>query len=282
MIREPVVAGQFYPSNKDELTLVIKQSINKVIIKKNHNNILGAIIPHAGYMYSGSCAAHSYSMIKNNKDKIDVFIILGFSHSGYGNAEICLSQNDWKTPLGICQIDNEISNQLLNNNIATINENAHNYEHSIEVQLPFLQYLFKDFTIVPLSISSRCDFKKMGEKIANVIKNQNKKICVIASSDFTHYGPNFKYVPFTDNIKENLEKLDMGAIKFIKDLNSNGFIDYINQTSATICGQNPIALQIEIMKNLNAKKGELINYCTSGDLTGDYSNSVSYVSLIFK
>lgn len=279
MIREPIVAGQFYPDNKTELIIDIKKTLDKIdVVKKKYDSLLGAIVPHAGYMYSGIGATQSLSMIK---EEIDTFIILGFSHSGYGKGPICLSQNDWKTPLGICQIDKDIANELLTNNIAITDEDAHNYEHSIEVQLPFLQYLFKKFTIVPLSVSNKCNFKEIGIKIANIIKKQDKKICVIASSDFTHFGLNYGYVPFSDNIKENIKKLDMGAIEFIKDLDSDGFIDYINKTNATICGQNPIALQIEIMKSLDANKGKLIKYYTSGDVSGDYSNSVSYVSLIF-
>jgi MEMO1 family protein len=280
MIREPIVAGQFYPNKKEELILEIKQFIDKISTKDNDNKkILGAIVPHAGYIYSGIGAAKSLSIIK---DKIDTFIILGFSHSRYGNSEVCLSKNDWKTPLGLCLNDKEFSDKLLTNNITTIDENAHNYEHSIEVQLPFLQYLFKNFKIVPLSISGQCNFITVGKEIANLIKNQNKRICVIASSDFTHYGPNYGFVPFTDNIKENLKNLDLGAIKFIENLNSKEFLDYIKKTSATICGKNPIALQIEIMKNLNAKKGKLINYYTSGDIVNDYSNSVSYISMVFE
>jgi len=277
-MREPIVAGQFYSDDKEELTGEIQKAFNKVPDTFN-KNCIGAIVPHAGYMFSGECAAYSYKTVGDN---FDLFIILGFSHRGYGKGGAGASKKDWKTPLGICRTDKNFADMLIENNIAMVDEESHMLEHSIEVQLPFIQYLNKDIKILAISVPNDIDFIKIGKMAAEIIKTSKKRVCVLASSDFTHYGRNYGYVPFHDNIRENLKKLDMGAVKHIEDLDSTGFLEYIDKTGATICGSSPIALQIEIMKGLGVKKADLIKYYTSADITGDFMNSVSYISVIYK
>jgi AmmeMemoRadiSam system protein A len=155
---------------------------------------------------------------------------------------------------------------------------AHKYEHSVQIELPLLQHCQKDFTIVPI-VAGQCSLgtiKKAGTILQNLIDQQT---LVIASSDFTHYGPNYRYVPFTENIPEQIKKLDMGAYEYIAKLDSEGFLEYRHKTGATICGYIPIAVLLSMLDK--DTKVDLTNYATSGRLTGGFSNSVSYLSVVF-
>lgn len=296
MVREPVVAGMFYEKDKEALLKQIEDcflssfgpgrlpSINETGVKED---ILGIVSPHAGYAFSGMCAAHGFKELAET-DKTDIYILLGLSHSGMPS---CVSKEDWRTPLGVVKNEKQITEDIMEQCRLLVNENAHSNEHSIEVQIPFIQYINEqilnnnDFGIVPVIISEDLDFEKFGVALARVIKEwgeKGKKIKLIASSDFTHYGVNYGYIPFTDNKKESMEKLDKGAIQEILKLDSIGFLDYINKTGATICGKYPIAALIEICRNLHAEKGRLLKYYSSGDVIGEYSSMVGYGSIILK
>jgi len=276
MIRKPIVAGRFYSDDKDMLLGEIEKSFSSDLGpgQEPNSDAIGVICPHAGYMFSGPAAACSYNAIAGSK--INSFLILGFSHSGIGDHQLSMSKQDWQTPLGIAKYDSNLAASL--SDIAGFDDDAHEHEHSIEVQLPFLQYVFKKVKFVAMSVRDDCDFVLSGRKIAEAIKQE--KVCVIASSDFTHFGSSYGYVPFHDEIRKNIKNLDMGAVKFIEKLDSAGFTDYISRTHATICGRAPIALQIEIMKKLGAK-AKLLKYYTSADIMHDEHNSVSYVSLAY-
>jgi MEMO1 family protein len=278
MIREPSVAGQFYAATKHQLELELQKAFRHQE-GAGANVAHGIIAPHAGYMFSGACAAQGYRALKNS-EPFDAFLILGFSHAGLGAGDVMMSGLDWKTPLGIAVIDSELASQLLSTGVI-VDERPHREEHSIEVQLPFLQYLFKDVSFIPLAVAHEIDHVGFGMRIAEVIKASKRRIAVIASSDFTHYGFGYSYVPFQQNIPENLKKLDMGAVSFITKLDGKGFLEYVAKTGATICGARPIALQMEIMRNLGTTAGELLSYTTSGEVTGDFNHSVSYVSICF-
>ena len=269
MPREEIVAGQFYPSDKKELKEQIKKSFLGLVSEKSKKNYIGVISPHAGYMFSGRSAAIAYNSIP----KADTFIILGLSHSGYSS---CISLEDWKTPLGIIKNDTTLGSAIG----LPIDEKAHASEHSIEVQLPFLQYLFKDFKIVPIIVSS--DYNEVASKVFDAVEKLKRKVIVIASSDFTHYGFNYGYIPFREDIAEKMKELDKGSIEFVLGLDSGGFLSYIKKTGATICGKYPIAALIEVCKKMGANSGKLLSYYTSGDVFGDYTNAVGYASIIIK
>jgi len=264
MIRKPIVAGQFYEENADKLKEEIKRFLDYV---KKEKNAIGAISPHAGYSFSGRCAAYAYTSI----DDAELYIILGFSHSGFPAS---ISLDDFETPLGIVKNDNEFGKRLIENGLKE-DKKSHNNEHSIEVQLPFLQYVKKDIKFIPVFVDE--NYEKIADIIKKTIKETNKKVVIIASSDFTHYGFNYGYFPFYVNVKENMHNLDKGAIRLIEDNNIKGFLDYCERTNATICGKYPIAC---LMKILN-KKGKLLKYYTSGDITGDYSSAVGYAAIVF-
>lgn len=283
MVRKPIVAGMFYESEKEALKEQIKECFlsefgpGKLPENKKENSILGVIAPHAGYPYSGACAAYSYKEIAESKSP-DIFIMLGLSHSGYGS---CISMEDWETPLGIVETDKDFGRSLMKSTGLKPNEAAHRQEHSIEVQLPFLQFINKNkIKIMPIISSNDMPYDELAKKITGTIKDTNKKACILASSDFTHYGVNYGYFPFQTNVKKNLYNLDNNAIKHIKNLDAYRFLDYTEQTGATICGKFPIAVMVEICKLLGGKNAKLLKYYTSGDIMHDYDSVVGYASLI--
>jgi AmmeMemoRadiSam system protein B len=288
MKRKAIVSGQFYAKSEKEL----KEEIKKCFLSKfgtgnlpkisEKEKLIGVVAPHAGYFFSGACASHTYYKISQSK-KPDVFVILGINHSGIGKA-IATSLYTWETPLGDIEIDKDFTNALVQNNIVEIDESANQYEHSIEVQLPFLQFLFKDFKFCPICLQS-LSFEEC-EKVANEImkaKEETKKsILVIASSDFTHYGYSYGYLPFSgsiDEVKEKLYELDRNAIDTILKLDAKKFYEMVVKKEMTICGFVPITILILLSKKLGAKNAELLKYYTSGDVIGDYGNAVGYASI---
>ncbi|MDP2750453.1 MAG: AmmeMemoRadiSam system protein B [Nanoarchaeota archaeon] len=299
-IRKPAVAGQFYSTDKEELENQIKEAFlskfgpgklpeNKTADKKQKKQIRAAIVPHAGYMFSGPAAAHAYKAISESKLP-DIFLILGTNHSSNNT---CFCDQDYETPLGIAKTDREFVKFVSEKCDIPVNNLANKYEHSIEVQIPFLQFiskLNKKIEIATLLVSADKDLEKLGKAIAEAIKQYEKtgkKILIITSSDFTHFGFNYGYVPFMPGpeSKEKLKELDSGAINFIKKKDSKGFLSYIEKTNATICGAMPIALLINIINNLYDKKEnkvELLKYYTSSDIVNSFGSSVSYASIIFE
>lgn len=281
MTRKPVVAGQFYYGDKKAL----KEQLEECFMSKfgpgelpedvRTKVIKGVIAPHAGYTFSGPCAAFAYKEIAEAQEP-DLYIILGPSHSG---SESCISLEDWETPLGIAKNDKEFGKALTENSKIPVNEESHSMEHSIEVQVPFLQFVNKSFKFLPLMVSHNISYNEIAKAIQKTAEQLKKHMIVIASSDFTHYGFNYGYMPFQDNVKENMAKLDKGAINKILKSDAEGFIDYCRDKDATICGALPIAT---IIKTVNAKKAKLLKYYTSGDIIGDYSNAVGYASILFE
>jgi AmmeMemoRadiSam system protein B len=287
MIRKPIVAGQFYPSDFNELNNQIEESFHSKFgpgalpIKKRSKDLIGIIAPHAGYVYSGAGAAWAYKEIAESKFA-DLYIMLGLSHSGFGT---CVSLEDWETPFGVIKTDKEFGKKLIESGIKQ-DEAAHQQEHSIEVQLPFLQFANKDYLnqlkIIPIIASPDKNYEEVAKIIAEAIKELKINVCIITSSDFTHFGFNYGYFPFKDNIKENMYNLDNGAIEHIKKLNAYKFLDYSEQTGATICGKHPIAVMLELSKLLGARKARLLHYYTSGDIVEDYGSAVGYAAVVIE
>jgi AmmeMemoRadiSam system protein B len=260
-MRYPAAIG-FYPGNKEELVSLLK----KFVIKDEKIDAKAAIVPHAGYIYSGSVAGAVYSKIKTEKK---IFLIAGPNHTGIGK-KIAISQEDWLTPLGV--VKTKRFDELEKD------EYAHIYEHSIEVHLPFLQYLFKNFEILPICLSY-LSFKKIEELAERLV---DEEFFYIASSDFTHYGLMYDYELFSGTQKEILEevrKIDIKAIKFIEKLEAKKFYNFVLENSLTICGFVPITLILLIAKKIGAEKGFLIKYSTSYEITKN-SSFVTYAGII--
>lgn len=289
-MRNALVAGSFYPSNKEELKKEIKKSFlgefgTGGMPKKGKNKIYGVIAPHAGYIYSGQCAAHSYKAV--SESQANTFIILGTNHTGYAESDFALSSEDFETPFGVVKNDTEFYKSLISNGSKFCGDKngdkiAHQHEHSIEVQLPFLQFILNDkFKIVPIICQIRKPkmYADFAEIIFDAVNKLKRKVCIIASSDFTHFGFSYGFVPFASNVKENLYKLDNGAIDFILKFKTKEFLDYACRT--TICGAGAIALAIEVCKLIGSKRAELLKYYTSADIARDYSAAVGYASIAF-
>lgn len=291
MNRKPCVAGQFYASDFNKLDKQIidcfksKFGPGTLPVRKRKGKVFGAIAPHAGYMFSGHAQAWVYKEIAEAEFP-DLFVIIGPNHTGFGANFSTYLFSDWETPLGTVKVDKKFGKELIKKFPSLVNETgAHLSEHSIEVQLPFLQFAnrdkLKDIKFLPIIVG----YSEYNEclKLADAITDTDKNICVIASSDFTHYGPNYGYLPFVHAKKENIYNLDSEAINFVKKLDSKGFFEYKNKRKATICGAGPIIVAIEAVKSLGAKSGKLLSYYTSADITNkDYTNAVGYAAIVFK
>ena len=276
-IRKPVVAGQFYAGDKKGLVQQIERSFKsefgpgKLPKIGNGKRITAALVPHAGYFFSGSCAAHSYHEVAG-AEKPDVFVVMGPNHSGLGQTSTSLE--DWETPLGIAKVDKEFAKAL----DIEINTSSMKAEHSIEVQLPFLQYIYGDrFRFVPICVTKGAG---IADKIKSAVDETEKTVTLVTSSDMTHYGMGYGYMPFLDDVKENMYKLDKKALELVEKLDTRGFKEYLEQTSATVCGASPVVIMMEYCRMLGATTVKLLKYYTSGDIINDYSSAVGYASLV--
>ncbi len=266
MKREPAVAGYFYSNNAEDLKLDLSQLISH---SKEKLKVKGLVAPHAGYMYSGWVAGKTYGAILPP----EVAIIIGPNHTGLGKRIAIFNGDSFITPLGEVHIDKELVENLIHSvSILSPDIMAHLHEHSIEVQIPFLQYLNPDIKIVPICLGwlSLEEIIILGKGIAESIKKRpDKYIIIIASSDFSHY------------VHHNIAKeKDMKAIKEILNLSEEKFLKLVEEENLSICGYIPIAVVINACKNLGAVNAKLIDYMTSGDVIKDYSSVVGYGGVI--
>lgn len=278
-IREAAVAGQFYPGTKRALSENVQNLLQKAPWSGHNDTVAALISPHAGYPYSGLTAAYGYNALKGTS--IQTVILLGPTHHAGFHGLSIPDVDAYRTPLGEVPLDTAICKTLKQDPLINTHSSAHQREHSLEVQLPFLQTLLEEFKIVPILVGSldEQDYPKLARTLSAQIKKENTLI--IASSDFTHYGPRFQYLPFKTDVKEKLSGLDQGAFQNVLDVDSRGFLDYKSRTGDTICGFRPIALLLEILSGQGVRDGKLLHYTTSGAVTGDFTNSVSYASILF-
>jgi len=277
-VREPAVAGSFYESSKKNLmnqiewcfTHKLGPGVLPKISESFTGKLIGVIVPHAGYIYSGPIAAWAYKVIAEN-GKPDSFIIIGPNHSGMGSPLAIMRKGLWRTPLGYAKVDSELGDALLSSlDILEDDYTAHLNEHSIEVQLPFLQYLFGEVKFLPISlmIQDREVSILLGEAISKIIKD--RRVVVIASTDFTHYES-----------YERAYKNDSLIIDRIIDLDIDGFFKTYYSRRISLCGPGPTGTLITIAKLLDAKQVLKLKYATSGDTSGDMSFVVGYSSIAF-
>ncbi len=270
-MRQPVAEG-FYPFDKKALEELLSQFF---VSSKKNPKIKGIIVPHAGYAYSGPVAGKVYSQLD---DIYDTVILLGVNHTGVGN-RISVSLVDWETPIGIVKNDVILGNKIIDSNeMIRADELSHFYEHSIEVQLPFLQSVFKDLKIVPITVSAeltRAMFEELGNQISKVIKG--KKVLVVASSDFTHFGKSYGFAPVEKDEVKWITETDKKVIEAILENNTEKFIESARAT--TVCGVGPIALLMSILKD---EKATLVDYKTSYDLSKNKDMIVGYAGIVFE
>jgi hypothetical protein len=274
-IRTPAVAGMFYPSEKNELKESIHQCFlhtfgpGKLPPTEEKKKIYGIICPHAGYMYSGPIACHSFYSISSESPEL--FIIIGPNHWGVGCNIAAMKDCSWETPLGQVEVDSDAASELSKiSDIVDLDFFSHTKEHSLEVQVPMLQEVYSKFKILPIILidQKRNAAEEIGDAVATIAKQKNSMI--IGSSDFTHYEPN-----------EFAHEQDKALIEPILDLDVEQFYKVLYEKNVTACGYGAIASTMIACKKLGATKGELLKYATSGDVTGDTSSVVGYGSIIF-
>ncbi len=282
-VRRPVVAGFFYPSDSAELSKSIEDSfkhrlgpgsiptVSDVRLKES----MGFVVPHAGYIYSGPIAAHTYYKLALEGAPQTV-IIVGTNHTGYGALVSVYPRGKWLTPLGEVEVDEELARGVVSeSSYAEEDVYAHVDEHSVEVQLPFLQYFFgRKFRILPIVIMMHSleVSRDLAKAIHSAVTKSGRDVVILASSDMTHYEPHSIAV-----------KKDLKAIEKIVSLNAEGFYKTMSELDISICGPGGIMTLIEYAKKAGGEKAkaELLKYATSGDVTGDKSAVVGYASIRF-
>lgn len=274
-IRRPAVSGMFYAGTVGELQEQIgwcyKHELGPGTIPQVNNEgprkIVAMVVPHAGYYYSGPVAAHAYKELAED-GIFDTAVILGPNHTGYGDPVSVWTEGSWSTPLGEAEVDKKLAQRLLGD-VVKADERAHIHEHSIEVQLPWLQYLYGKVRIVPIAMMAQ-DLETariVGKSIGKVGGN----LVVIASSDLTHYEPQ----------SVAMEK-DSSVIEAIIALDEEELYERCERLGCTMCGYGPVAAAIVASREMKGKKASLLKYATSGDTSGDFSRVVGYGSIVIK
>jgi MEMO1 family protein len=272
-IRNAAVAGQFYSGNEKNLKQQIeecfldKRGIGMIpSLKKVGHNLKGLVVPHAGFIYSGAIASHAYGYLAE-QGFADTFIILGPNHTGMGSGVSVMTEGAWKTPLGTISLDSSLA-EIISTGIIDRDASAHTYEHSIEVQLPFLQYIARgrkfEFVPVCMMMQDYDTVQEVGGILAKAIQESKKSIVVIASSDFSHAGFGYQSKPPEGmRVDAYAEKQDTLAIEKIIALDPKGLIQTVEQHTITMCGYGPVAAMLIAVKKLGATKAELLKYGTS-------------------
>lgn len=273
MVRKPCVSGQFYPADKIQLEKDIKNYLKEAEVKEIKDEIIGVLSPHAGYPFSGKVAAHSYKIIKDLE--ANTIILLGPSHQASFKGFALYGSGAWQTPLGEVLIDEEISKELRERCVYLKDlKEAHNFEHSLEVQIPFLQVIYKDFKIVPIMVlfPTYEECENLAKAISEVIKSSKKKILFVISSDLYH-GYSYKECVETDK----------KTLSYIENLAPKKFYEGLLKEEIQACGGFPILIGILIAKNLSKEaKATILNYTNSNDVMGVKSGyCVGYGSVVF-
>jgi len=265
MRREPAVAGQFYPGERNALTQALERLIPSVPDKEK---VLAVISPHAGYIYSGAVAGETFARVDIPQD----VVVMGPNHHGYGAPVAIMDQGLWSTPLGEIPINRELAMALGNASaLITPDTLAHRFEHSLEVQIPFIQHLRPDMTITPLVIShiplAAC--QEIGEALAAAIKQYGRPALIVASSDMTHY-----------ETRDSATRKDTMAMEHIEALDPVGLYHTVVEKRISMCGIIPATIALIAAMRLGATRARLIRYTDSGEVSGDTSQVVGYAGFV--
>ena len=268
-IREPAVAGRFYPASAQRLRAEIESYITPSADTTPEPKMpaLGCVVPHAGYMYSGHVAGAVYRRLELPQR----LIILCPNHTGMGEPLAIMSRGAWRTPLGDAPIAGELATELMRSMpLLSEDEEAHRAEHALEVQLPFLQVLDPNFQFVPIAIgtSNFEVLRALGVTIGNVLATQSDRVLIIASSDMNHY----------ENDAVTRVK-DRRAIDQLLALEPLGLYDVVRDGEISMCGYGPAVIMLTAAKRLGARHAELLRYATSGDISGDKNMVVGYAGI---
>lgn len=265
MIRKPAVAGQFYTDEPGRLRREMERMVPSGLHRRK---VKGIVAPHAGYVYSGHVAGAVYGAVEIP----GTVVILGPNHHGFGAAAALSPDREWLTPLGSVPRDETLSS-LVRKHVPFVeaDSSAHRFEHSLEVQVPFLQYCRPDVRIVPICLGfgdyERC--RLLGEGLARAIGEFGEDVLIVASSDMTHYES-----------AESAHAKDQLAMAEVLALNPGGLLRICRERNITMCGVIPTAVMLVAARELGATRGEVIGYATSGDVTGDNRQVVAYAAIV--
>ncbi|MDE1871444.1 MAG: AmmeMemoRadiSam system protein B [Candidatus Micrarchaeota archaeon] len=273
-MRGSVFQGMFYPSSRPEIRKFVESSVKDAEIGEDVDGANAYVSPHAGYMYSGGTAAYTYrALMENRKLKdADSIVFVGPNHTGNGRP-ISVSMEDWETPAGKSLNDRKLSKEIAGSSeYIDVDEEAHSGEHSIEVQLPFLQCLApeKKVSIICMGDQGLKASRILADAIIKASESTRRNILVIASSDFNHYES-----------AETARRKDMRLLDAAKSLDSAGIISLAGETGDSACGIGPIAVAMLFAKHSGSKRGAVLKYSNSGYATKDYSSVVAYSSIAF-
>ena len=288
--RKAIVANQFYPGQHDSCI----EQINECLEMASYagplpETVTAGIVPHAGWAFSGSLAAMLFSSIRQQHEKIHTFVIFGAAHSYFGNLPAVYDAGFWETPLGQIAVNEELAEAVISSGTAARFPEAHNSEHSIEVQVPFIQYFFPGSKILPIIVTPRENAIILGQTIGTIIQQrQDKKIICIGSTDLTHYGPRYGFTPMGIGRKALQWAHDVNDFKFIElalKMESQELLANAAE-NGNACGPGAAAATIAAAKTLGVQKGLLLGHTNSNEvllkLQGQTStDSVGYAAIIF-
>ncbi len=288
--RKPIVAGQFYPGQNDSCIDEINECLDaRTLSGALPETVVAGIVPHAGWTFSGSLAAMVFSAIKQQHEKVHTFVIFGAAHGYFGQSPALYDRGSWMTPVGEVAIDEELADAVLSAGPAVSDVSAHRAEHSIEVQVPFIQYLFPGAKILPVIVPPREQAVTLGRSVGEIIAgNEPRKIVCIGSTDLTHYGPRYGFTPMGVNSE---------ALKWADTVNDQKFIDLALKLeperllasaaeNCNACGPGAAAAAIAAAKQLGKTEGLLLAHTNSNEImlrnmNTTSADSVGYAAMVF-
>ena len=269
MLRLPAVAGQFYPANPRELTRLVRQfTTQEATVEKVRAR--ACLVPHAGYVYSGEVAGAVFSRVILPRK----IIVVGVRHSPPGADLAIVSKGAWRTPLGDAPLDEDLARRVCQACPGLEEDSvAHSREHSLEVEIPFLQVLDPEFTFVPVAVGTLrfAELQELGMGLALVLRESAEEILIVTSSDMNHYQDDE-----TTRIK------DGKAIEKLQAVDAEGLYEVCRAEHISMCGLGPAVVMLTAMKEIGAKGGEVVRYATSGDVNGERDAVVGYAGMIFR
>jgi AmmeMemoRadiSam system protein B len=270
-VREPSVSGMFYPDDPDVLRKDVGIYLKGADVEPFTAGVRAIVSPHAGYVYSGPVAAYAYKAVSGLD--FDTVIVIAPSHRVYFEGVALWEKGSFKTPLGSIGIDEHAAQELLkSSDTFIVNRDVHRGEHSLEVQLPFLQYVFKDFLLLPLLMGAGGEeiYEKTAQSLERMIASSSRRFLIVASTDLSHYYPYAAAV-----------KIDAVTVEHLRNFDISGMMRDISSEKAQACGAGPMITAMLASKKLGAQASRVLKYANSGDTSGDRSGVVGYVSAIF-
>lgn len=285
-IRKAFRAGSFYPADARSCHQQIEECLGRYQPPRVPEKVVAGIVPHAGWMFSGSTAAKVYKSVQQ-KSSPETFLIFGAVHVwGVGRKAAMFAQGVWQTPCGTIEIDEDLADAILAKagEEVVADPSAHEREHSIEVQIPFIQHLFPDAKLLPIMVSPEKLAVRLGEKLGKLLASYNRRVCVIGSTDLTHYGPSFGFIPYGigEQSLAPMKENDQHLLQLAAELKAEAVIAEAEQ-HRNACGAGAIAATVTAAKVLGASQGYLLEHTTSQEVMPDrpVADIVGYAGMIF-